>query len=298
MMARPPATATTVVVSGSNYYYDNGVDHSRVAYGGSVQYQVVTAPVGAVITTLPGSCTTYMRGGIAYRQCGGRTTSPSAAAFRSSCSDGPARVTTPPMGDGTSRRGLGVDPESTSAGDVEQPGRLRERGGGRAEASAEAVSAVRQPDGTGLKTCATSTRVNLGVDRWRALLPAALLLVVAATQGAVTRDGVLVPWKGGGFGMFAATDGASFRRTRIVVERDGRSEETDVSPSLDALELKARLFPSPVRLERLAQAVVTREQRRDQPIDAVTVQVLRTVFGPDWLEPVEEVVRALEHRVR
>jgi hypothetical protein len=71
MLARPPTAATAVVVSGSNYYYADGVYYSRVAYGGAVQYQVVSAPPGAVIAVLPGGCTTYMRGGIAYRQCGG-----------------------------------------------------------------------------------------------------------------------------------------------------------------------------------------------------------------------------------
>jgi hypothetical protein len=82
MITRPPATATTVVVSGSNYYYDSGVYYSRVVYGGSVQYQVVNAPVGAVITTLPAGCTTYMHGGVAYRQCGTTYYQPVSGGFR------------------------------------------------------------------------------------------------------------------------------------------------------------------------------------------------------------------------
>ena len=139
---------------------------------------------------------------------------------------------------------------------------------------------------------------QLGTDRWRSLAPAVLLLVVALHQVAETRSGVLVPWKGGGFGMFAATDGAAFRRTRLVVERDGRSEEVELSPSLDVPEMKARLFPSTVRLRRLAEAVAEREQRRGEPVDAVTVEVWRTLFGPDSLQPVEEPVRALAHRAR
>ena len=39
-------------------------------YGGQVQYQVVAAPAGAVITTLPGGCTTVVRSGVSYSQCG------------------------------------------------------------------------------------------------------------------------------------------------------------------------------------------------------------------------------------
>jgi hypothetical protein len=73
MLARPPAAATTVAVGGTTYWYDSGAYYSRVYQGGSVAYQVVPAPVGAVgavITTLPGGCVTTRMGGVVYRQCG------------------------------------------------------------------------------------------------------------------------------------------------------------------------------------------------------------------------------------
>jgi hypothetical protein len=35
-----------------------------------VSYRVVTAPAGAIITTLPGGCTTTVMGGVAVQQCG------------------------------------------------------------------------------------------------------------------------------------------------------------------------------------------------------------------------------------
>ena len=70
MLARPPRAATTVVVSGSNYMYADGAYYEQVMYGGQVSYRVVTAPAGAIITTLPGGCTTTIMGGVSVQQCG------------------------------------------------------------------------------------------------------------------------------------------------------------------------------------------------------------------------------------
>lgn len=70
MLSRPPAAATTVVVTGTTYWYDSGAYYSRVYQGGEVVYQVVPAPAGAVIVTLPAGCTTVRRGNVVYRQCG------------------------------------------------------------------------------------------------------------------------------------------------------------------------------------------------------------------------------------
>jgi hypothetical protein len=70
MLARPPATSTTVVVSGTSYMYADGAYYERVVYSGDVSYRVVNAPVGAVITTLPGGCTTTIMGGVSVQQCG------------------------------------------------------------------------------------------------------------------------------------------------------------------------------------------------------------------------------------
>ena len=70
MLARPPSTSTTVVVSGSSYMYADGAYYEQVMYGGQVSYQVIPAPAGAIITTLPGGCTTVVRNGASYSQCG------------------------------------------------------------------------------------------------------------------------------------------------------------------------------------------------------------------------------------
>jgi hypothetical protein len=70
MLARPPAASVTVVAGGANYMYAGGAYYEQVFYGGQVSYRVVTAPAGAIITTLPGGCTTTVMGGVAVQQCG------------------------------------------------------------------------------------------------------------------------------------------------------------------------------------------------------------------------------------
>jgi Family of unknown function (DUF6515) len=43
---------------------------ARVVSGGSIAYQVVPAPAGAIVATLPARCTSVRVGGVAYTQCG------------------------------------------------------------------------------------------------------------------------------------------------------------------------------------------------------------------------------------
>jgi hypothetical protein len=70
MLARPPTTSVTVVAGGTNYMYADGAYYERVMYGGEVTYRVVSAPAGAIITTLPAGCVSTVVGGVAVSQCG------------------------------------------------------------------------------------------------------------------------------------------------------------------------------------------------------------------------------------
>jgi hypothetical protein len=72
MLSRPPAASTTVLVGGTSYMYSysDGAYFARVVSGGSVAYQVVPAPAGAIIATLPAGCTSVRVGGVGYTQCG------------------------------------------------------------------------------------------------------------------------------------------------------------------------------------------------------------------------------------
>jgi hypothetical protein len=70
MLARPPAAAVTISVGGSSYWYSGGTYYTRVMSGGSMVYQVVGPPAGAIITTLPTGCRSVRVGNVAYSQCG------------------------------------------------------------------------------------------------------------------------------------------------------------------------------------------------------------------------------------
>ena len=50
--------------------YHDGVYYARVLNAGAVAYQVVPAPAGAILATLPAGCTSVRVGGVAYTQCG------------------------------------------------------------------------------------------------------------------------------------------------------------------------------------------------------------------------------------
>jgi Family of unknown function (DUF6515) len=57
-------------VGGTSDMYSGGAYYARVYQGGGVAYQVVPAPAGAIIATLPGACRSVRVGNVAYSQCG------------------------------------------------------------------------------------------------------------------------------------------------------------------------------------------------------------------------------------
>lgn len=107
------------------------------------------------------------------------------------------------------------------------------------------------------------------------VLPALLLLMVASLQMTLARTTLLSPWKGGGFGMFAAVDGVPFRWLRIYVTARDRSEELAIPASLADRAHRTVTWPLERSLKALAQAVLEREQRRNRPANAVRVEVWR-----------------------
>lgn len=70
MLAKPPAAAKPVVVTETTYLYQDGVFYTKVMSSGTVVYQVVAPPAGAIITTLPAGCTSARVGSATYTQCG------------------------------------------------------------------------------------------------------------------------------------------------------------------------------------------------------------------------------------
>lgn len=139
--------------------------------------------------------------------------------------------------------------------------------------------------------------------RWRralVYLPPALLTIVALQQIVLTKTSSLVPWKGGGFGMFSSVDSERSRMLRAFVLVDDRSYA--VVGSIDALGLavgKAISLPSPGRLNDIAGRLARRtwwldpktntvsleregdERRIRVRATAVRVQVFRVLFHSD-----------------
>ena len=146
--------------------------------------------------------------------------------------------------------------------------------------------------------CAVERRSSpVNADHIRVWLPAIALVVVAITQVLLAKTADLSPWKGGGFGMFATTDGTAFRHVRIFVEAEGRSEELEIAPSQEFSAACAELFPSNRMLGSLAQAVVKREQRYRRPVKTVRIEVFRTEFRPISLDATDRPLRTFDWHV-
>jgi hypothetical protein len=120
--------------------------------------------------------------------------------------------------------------------------------------------------------------------------PTALLIVVASAQMVLARTTDLSPWKGGGFGMFAAVDGLPFRWVRLYVFAPERSEEIALPPSIEDLANRVATWPHRQAMDSLARAVIAREMRRQQPVDTVRVEVWRAAVSPS-LDVVETMIR-------
>jgi hypothetical protein len=134
-------------------------------------------------------------------------------------------------------------------------------------------------------------------DSVRIWLPAILLILVAISQVLLAKTSVLSPWKGGGFGMFATTDGAAFRHVKVFVEAEGRSEELEIAPSQEFSAARAQLFPSEGMLAGLAEVVALRERRYGRPVETVRIEVWRTEFSPDSLAAIDRPLRILNWHV-
>lgn len=128
-------------------------------------------------------------------------------------------------------------------------------------------------------------------QRWRTMLPVALLMAVAAAQVVLTRTSGLSPWKGGGFGMFSTTDDSGRRHVKVFVSAPDRSEEIAISPSLEDAAARAAALPSDGRLARLARQVIERERRNHRPVETVRIENWRVVYAPGTLTASLQLLR-------
>jgi hypothetical protein len=65
-----PSSAVPIMVNGARYYYENNIYFAEVFDGTAVVYQVVDAPIGAVVTQLPAGCVVQNYNGRSFQLCG------------------------------------------------------------------------------------------------------------------------------------------------------------------------------------------------------------------------------------
>lgn len=112
-----------------------------------------------------------------------------------------------------------------------------------------------------------------------ALIPPALLVVVALTQMTCAKTSLLSPWKGGGFGMFSALDGISHRPLRVFAElADGQRRVVRVSPTRMRDQTPVRGFPSEAGLRRIARGLESSVLEAEPDAVAMVVEVWRLRF--------------------
>lgn len=128
--------------------------------------------------------------------------------------------------------------------------------------------------------------------RWWWYLPVALLVGVACQQIVLARTAGLVPWSGGGFGMFATTDGWGTRDLQVYAVRRDVRREIDLPAELREMARRMRAYPSESRARRLAAAVVDLPTPDAGPLEAIDVQVWATDHDLATLRPTPRLVRS------
>jgi hypothetical protein len=132
-------------------------------------------------------------------------------------------------------------------------------------------------------------RLPPGVEG-RALIAPLLLLALALAQigGWLAFD--LSPWKGGGFGMFSSNDHGAFRQVRVFEQGEAGERRVAVPSELDRLRRHVREIPREANLRQFGLAL-----RREVPgLGPLRIEVLRTEFAPDDLEPSRERLAQVE----
>ena len=71
MLSRLPSSSIAVVAGGTTCWYNDNAYYSRVYSKGTVAYQVVPSPGGAIIPVLPRQCITVRVGNVSYENCSG-----------------------------------------------------------------------------------------------------------------------------------------------------------------------------------------------------------------------------------
>ena len=132
-----------------------------------------------------------------------------------------------------------------------------------------------------------------GRTPWWWYLPSVLLLLVAANQLRLVSTAALGPWWGGGFGMFATTDGWATRHLHVFAIRPGIRRELPIPATLRRNVERVLTFPSDSNLEAIAQEFVDVPVPDEGRLTAIELQIRATHYDPMTLAPSSNLLRTL-----
>lgn len=130
--------------------------------------------------------------------------------------------------------------------------------------------------------------------QWFWYLPTLLLIIVACCQIWLAHTVDLTPWSGGGFGMFSTTDGRGSRHLHAFALRSGIRRELRLPRDLRDQVRRVLTLPTEARLEALADTLAELPTPDDGPLQAIEIQVWRTSYDPETLEPSGSLLRVIE----
>ena len=130
-----------------------------------------------------------------------------------------------------------------------------------------------------------------------ALLPVALLVLVAGAQVTLARRAGLSPWKGGGFGMFSTTDDAGRRHVRVFVTAPERSEEIAIAPSLEDAARRAAVLPATPSSRASRSASSSASAGYHRPVDSGAHRGLAHRVRAVTLAATSRLIREFVYRV-
>ena len=129
-------------------------------------------------------------------------------------------------------------------------------------------------------------------------LPSLLLLLVAGNQFRLVSTTALSPWWGGGFGMFATTDGWATRHLHVFAIRPGVRCELAIPLSLRKKVERVLTLPSDAQLQALAHQFADVPTPDEGSLEAIELQVWATQFDPTTLAPSSTPLRFLTVRMK
>ena len=124
-----------------------------------------------------------------------------------------------------------------------------------------------------------------------------LLVLVAANQLRLVSSAALSPWWGGGFGMFATTDGWATRHLHVFVIHQGVQRELSIPLTLRTEVERALTLPSDANLQAFALEVAKIPTPDEGRLIAIELQVWATHYDPVTLAPSSTLLRAFTVRL-